>query len=92
MGLEIVPEWAAEDRMIGRRAGPHRMEEAPPRPRHATAEPVEIQSEACDRIQQRPGRLVQREPAGQRFLEHALADEMPQHPVQGIGIGAGCRG
>jgi len=38
------------------------------------------------------GRRVQREPAGRRFLEHALTDEVPQHSVQGIGGGAGRRG
>ena len=45
MGLQILPERAAEDLVIGRRTGPHGTEQAAPRVGHATADAVEIEAE-----------------------------------------------
>jgi hypothetical protein len=60
--------------------------------RHATADPAEIQAEAHPRVQQPPGRPVQREAAWTGLFEQALADQVPQHAAQGAGVGARGRG
>ena len=88
MVLQVVPEGTAEDRVIRRRTGPHSAEQAPPGVRHASAEAFEIEAEMRRRVQQSTGSLVQGEPAGRWFLEHSLADEVPQHPVQGVAVRA----
>ena len=92
VALQVFPEGTAEDLLIGRRACPHRAEQATPCVGHAAAEAVEIEAETRGRVEQQARRLVQREPAWDGFLENPLADEVFQHPVQGIDVGARCRG
>src|SRR5207244_1114782 len=90
--LEILPEGTAENRVIGWRPGPDGTEQAAPGIRHAAAEAVEVEAKTCGGVQQAAGGFVQRETAGRRFLEHALADEVPQHSPQRVGVGARRRG
>src|SRR5215469_8252358 len=92
MRLQVLPEGAAKDLRVGGLASAHCTQQTTPRVGHAIAETVEIQAEAKSRwmvVSEHVGRCIEREPTWSRFLEDPLADEMPQHPVQGIGI-VGC--
>ena len=60
--------------------------------RHPPADAMEVEPDALGRVEQAPGRLVQREPAGGRLLEDALADQMCRHAVQHTGVAARRRG
>ena len=53
VGLQVLPEGAAEDGIIRRCAGSHGGKQAAPRVRHPTTDPVEIQTRTHGRIEQR---------------------------------------
>ena len=58
----------------------------------AAADTVEVEAQTLRRVEQSPGGLVQREPAGRRLLKQALAHQMPEQAVQDAGIAARRRG
>ena len=61
-------------------------EQAVPRIRHAAADRVEVHAVLGGRLEQPSRRVVEREAAGRRLDEHALADEMPQDALQGLAV------
>src|SRR5213075_1862258 len=75
--------------MIGGLAGANGGKKGAPGVGHAAAEGVEIEAEASRFTKQAAGEIVERKAAGRRLFEEALRDQVAQHAVQRIAIGAG---
>ena len=63
VGLQVLPEGAAEDGMVQPAPGSHGGKQAAPRVRHPATDPVEVQTRAHRRIEERVRWLVKLEAA-----------------------------
>lgn len=86
MGFQVLPEGQAEDLVIGGSARADGAEEAAPGIGHAAADASEVQAEVQRQIEQSQSCFIEREATGRWLLKDAFAHQMPEHPLQGVGI------
>src|SRR6185503_20635885 len=87
VGVEIVPEAAAETFVIGGLAGADGGKKRSPGVRHTATDGIEIETDVSRFSQQAAGEIVEREAARRRLFKEPLANQVAQQPVQRIAVG-----
>ncbi len=86
MSFQILPERQAEQLVVGRSACSDDGEEAAPCRGHAATDAIEVKAELLRWVEQLSGCFIERELTGRWLLKDAFAHQMPEHPLQGVGV------